>query len=106
MTIDIDVALDINIAEEDICRHTLVLAGVDPKQNVYLNNQKDYISNEFSDLDIKIVDTDSEYVSRYNKKVGRFPFILLLKHNSFKSSVNAKISNETLKSWLLDNFVK
>lgn len=90
----------------DNTTYKLVLAYIDSKQQDYLNIQKEYISNEFLDLNIELVPSDNEYVTKYNRKVGRFPFILLLKHNSFKSSINAKISNDNLKSWLLDNFVR
>lgn len=84
--------------------HKLVLSGL-PNQLNYLEHQKNYIKDHFSDLIIEIIDINDETVIKYNKVPDRFPFILLIKNNSYKNSINAKVSNNFLESWLLDNSV-
>lgn len=72
----------------------------------YAELQSQHIQQAFPELSVEIVDTKSDYVKLYNKKPNRFPFILLLKHGAYKSSINAKLDNQNLQQWLITNHVK
>ena len=86
--------------------HKLILASNHEAGRVYLESQKVYIQSLYPDLDIQVVDEDNYYVTRHNKRPDRFPFMLILKHDSCKSRLNAKINNTELYNWLVVNSVK
>lgn len=71
----------------------------------YAEKQAEYIKDCFSNITVEIVSTDSEYLRLYNSKPNRFPCIILLKNNAYKNSINAKLTNDALAKWLINNSV-
>lgn len=68
--------------------------------------QRDYLKNTYPELEVTIIDSNSEYLKLYNRKPNRFPCIILLKNDGYKSSINAKLDNQNLHNWLSSNSVK
>lgn len=85
-------------------KYKLIIAPQSSLLN-YVEKQAEYIESYFSNIIVEIVSTDSEYLTLYNTKPNRFPCIILLKNNAYKNSINAKLTNDALVKWLINNSV-
>jgi hypothetical protein len=85
-------------------KYKLIIAPQSSLLN-YVEKQAEHIESYFSNITVDIVSTDSEYLTLYNTKPTRFPCIILLKNNAYKNSINAKLTNDALVKWLINNSV-
>lgn len=74
----------------------------DSSMYFYIQNQIQYIKNEYPDLEIEHLDESDTRLKLFSEYPNRFPAYILLKHGRRKNYIHSKMTNEAALSWLLN----